>query len=248
MKYVILVGDGMADHPLAELNGKTPLMTADKPGMDYIAAHGVNGMCATVPDGMVPESDTANLAIMGYDPKLYSKGRSPLEAMSIGIDLKPNQTAVRANIVTLSDNGEAYDDKTMIDHSAGEISTEDARTLIEYCDRMLCGNGTKLYTGVSYRHCFVYDDAPDFRDFARPHDIIGKRIGDFLPSGKGEVYRDLMERSFDILNEHPLNLMRAAKGLRKANSLWFWSPGKNRRFRRSPSVRGFPARSSARLT
>ena len=118
MKYVILVGDGMADHPLAELNGKTPLMAADKPGMDYIAAHGVNGMCATVPDGMVPESDTANLAIMGYDPKLYSKGRSPLEAMSIGIDLKPNQTAVRANIVTLSDNGESYDDKTMIDHSA----------------------------------------------------------------------------------------------------------------------------------
>ena len=114
MKYVILVGDGMADHPLAELNGKTPLMAADKPGMDYIAAHGVNGMCATVPDGMVPESDTANLAIMGYDPKLYSKGRSPLEAMSIGIDLKPNQTAVRANIVTLSDNGEAYDDKTMM--------------------------------------------------------------------------------------------------------------------------------------
>ena len=227
MKYVVILGDGMADHPLAALNGKTPLQAADKPGMDYLAAHGTNGMCATVPAGMVPESDTANLAIMGYDPKIYSKGRSPLEALSIGVDLKDNQTAVRANIVALSDNGEPYEEKLMLDHSSDEISTEEARVLIEYCDKMLCGDGKKLHVGISYRHCFVFDDAPDFRDFARPHDIIGKKIGEYLPHGKGsDVYRDLMKRSYEILNNHPINLARAARGLKKANSLWFWSPGK----------------------
>lgn len=227
MKYVIILGDGMADHPLADLNGKTPLQAADKPGMDYLASHGINGMCATVPDGMIPESDTANLAIMGYDPKIYSKGRSPLEALSIGVDLKDNQTAVRANIVALSDNGEPYEEKVMLDHSSDEIPTEEARVLIEHCDKMLCGERTKLHVGISYRHCFVFDDAPDFKDFARPHDIIGKCIGEYLPSGEGsDAYRELMKRSFEILNDHPINVARAARGLKKANSLWFWSPGK----------------------
>lgn len=237
MKYVVILGDGMADRPLAVLNGKTPLQAAEKPAMDYLASHGATGLCATVPDGMVPESDTANLAIMGYDPKIYSKGRSPLEALSIGIDLKPNQTAVRANIVTLSDGGERYEDKTMIDHSSGEITTEEARVLVEYCDKMLCGDGMKLYTGISYRHCFVYDDAPDFSAFSRPHDIIGKTIGEYLPEGKGsDTYRELMRRSFDILNNHPINIARAQRGQRKANSLWFWSPGKK------PSLPSFTER------
>ncbi len=227
MKYVVILGDGMSDHPLAELNGKTPLQVADKPTIDYIASHGKTGLCMTVPEGMVAESDTANLAVLGYDPKIYSKGRSPLEAMSIGIDLKPNQTAIRANLVSLSDNGERYEDKTMIDHSSGEISTEEARVLVEYCDKHLFSEGMRLYTGISYRHCFVYDDAPDFNNFSRPHDIIGRIVGEYLPKGKSsDVYLDLMRRSFDLLNSHPINIARAEKGLKKANSLWFWSPGK----------------------
>ncbi|MEG1742817.1 MAG: cofactor-independent phosphoglycerate mutase [Clostridia bacterium] len=227
MKYVILVGDGMADLPVKALDGKTPLQIADKPAMDYIAAHGINGMCSTVPDGMVPESDTANLAIMGYDPKTYSKGRSPLEALSIGIDLKPNQTAIRANLVSVSDLGEPYKNKIMIDHSSDEISTDEARVLIEYCDKILCASGQKLYTGVSYRHCFVYDNAPEYNNFGRPHDILGRVIGDYLPNGtNGKPYLELMKASFELLNTHPINIARAEKGLKKANSLWFWSPGK----------------------
>ena len=224
MKYLIVLGDGMADRPVAELNGKTPIEAADTPNMDYMAAHGVLGRLKTVPDGMVPESDTANLAVMGYDPLIYSHGRSPLEAMSMGIDLKPYQTAVRANLVCLSDLGEPYEQKTMIDHSSGEISTEEAKILVEYCAGKLCGKGESLYPGVSYRHCFVIDDAPDFNAFSRPHDILGRCVKEYLP--ECDFYRDLMARSFDILNEHPVNLKREAEGKRKANSLWFWSPGK----------------------
>ncbi len=227
MKYVIVLGDGMADRPLDELGGKTPLQVAEKSGMDYIASHGITGLCETVPEGMVPESDTANLAVMGYDPKIYSKGRSPLEAMSMGIDLKENQTAIRANLVCLSEEPNFYREKTMIDHSAGEITTAEAKVLIEYCHQKLCGEGMHLYPGVSYRHCFVYDNAPQFNNFSRPHDILGRTVEEYLPSGKGsDVYLELMEKSYGILNDHPINIERAKKGLRKANSLWFWSPGK----------------------
>jgi 2,3-bisphosphoglycerate-independent phosphoglycerate mutase len=224
MKYLVVLADGMADRPIAELMGKTPIEAADTPNMDYIASHGTLGMLKTVPNGMVPESDTANLAVMGYDPLIYSHGRSPLEAMSMGIDLKPYQTAVRANLVCLSDFGEPYAQKTMIDHSSGEISTEEARVLIEECASKLCPAGTSIHTGVSYRHCFVVDDAPDFNAFSRPHDILGKCIEEYLP--ECGFYRDLMERSFEILNGHPVNIARESRGLRKANSLWFWSPGK----------------------
>ena len=224
MKYLVVLGDGMADRPVAELMGKTPIEAADTPNMDYIASHGVLGTLKTVPDGMVPESDTANLAVMGYDPLVYSHGRSPLEAMSMGIDLKPYQTAVRANLVCLSDFGEPYAQKTMIDHSSGEITTEEARVLIEECASKLCPAGTAIYTGVSYRHCFVVDSAPEFNAFSRPHDILGKCIEEYLP--ECGFYRDLMEKSFDLLNNHPVNLARAKRGERKANSLWFWSPGK----------------------
>ncbi len=227
MKYVIVIGDGMADYPIASLGGKTPLEAADTPNFDFIASHGITGTMQTVPDGMVPESDTANLAIMGYDPKIYSHGRSPLEAASMGIDLKPHQTAIRANLVALSDDGKPYDEKIMLDHSSSEIPTEEARVLIEYCDEKLCGVGQKLYTGVSYRHCFVYDNAPEFTDFSRPHDILGRQITDYLPRSESSApFLELMRKSFDILNDHPLNIERAQKGLKKANSLWFWSPGK----------------------
>lgn len=224
MKYLIVLGDGMADRPVAELMGKTPLEAADTPNMDYIASHGILGRLKTVPDGMVPESDTANLAVMGYDPLIYSHGRSPLEALSMGLELTPSQTAIRANLVCLSDLGEPYDQKVMIDHSAGEISTEEARALIEECASKLCPPGTSIHTGVSYRHCFIVDDAPEYKSFARPHDILGKCIGEYLPGC--DFYRDLMERSFALLNDHPVNRAREAQGKRKANSLWFWSPGK----------------------
>lgn len=227
MKYVILVGDGMADLPLAELEGKTPLSAAEKLGMDYIASKGQNGRVQTVPEGMVPESDTANLAIMGYDPRLYSKGRSPLEAASIGIAMGEDDTAIRANVVCLSEEEEHYEDKRMIDHSAGEISTEEADLLIKSVQEAFGNDFRTFYTGVSYRHCVIWKDCPDFTDFSRPHDIIGRRIGDHAPVNPSSAPMwELQKASYDLLNTHPVNLARAAAGKRKANSLWLWSPGK----------------------
>ena len=227
MKYVILVVDGMADLPLAELEGKTPLSAAEKPGMDYIASKGQNGRVQTVPEGMVPESDTANLAIMGYDPRLYSKGRSPLEAASIGIAMGEDDTAIRANVVCLSEEEERYEDKRMIDHSAGEISTEEADLLIKSVQEAFGNDFRTFYTGVSYRHCVIWKDCPDFTDFSRPHDIIGRRIGDHAPVNPSSAPMwELQKASYDLLNTHPVNLARAAAGKRKANSLWLWSPGK----------------------
>lgn len=227
MKYIILVGDGMADLPLRELNGGTPLSVAQKPGMDYIASKGVNGRVNTVPEGMVPESDTANLAIMGYDPRLYSKGRSPLEAASIGIQMQPDETAIRANIVTLSEEQECYEDKRMVDHSSGEISTEEADVLLRDLQSQFGDASRTFYTGVSYRHCLIWKDCPPFEDFTRPHDIIGKRIGDYRPqSASSRPMWELQRASYAFLNAHPVNLARANAGKRKANSLWLWSPGK----------------------
>ncbi len=227
MKYIILVGDGMADIPLTELDGKTPLSAAHKPGMDYIASKGINGRVNTVPEGMVPESDTANLAIMGYDPRLYSKGRSPLEAASIGIRMQGDETAIRANIVTLSEQEDAYEDKHMIDHSAGEISTEEADELIKAVQAHFGNELMTFYTGVSYRHCLIWKNCPDYTDFSRPHDIIGKRIGDYRPqNASSQAMWELQRASYALLNDHPVNLARAAAGKRKANSLWLWSPGK----------------------
>lgn len=227
MKYVVIIGDGMADYPVKELGGKTPLEYADIPYMDYISRRGLFGLVQTVPEDMVPESDTANLAIMGYDPKIYSRGRSPLEAMGMGIELKDGQTAIRANLVSLSDNNEPYELKTMLDHSADEISSEDAKILIECCDKFLCKEGQRLFPGVSYRNLLVYDNAPEFTDYTRPHDILGRTIDNYLPkSQNSKPFLDIMKASFDLLNSHPLNIKRAEKGHKKANSLWFWAPGK----------------------
>ncbi len=227
MKYIVILADGMADYPIKDLTGKTPLEASGTPYMDYIAQRGIVGRVKTVPDGMVSESDTANLSVMGYDPTIYSKGRSPLEALSMGIDLKPNQTAIRANLVALSENGEPYEQKTMLDHSSDEIPTEEAKVLIECCDRLLCKPGQRLYPGVSYRHCLVYDDAPKLADCTRPHDILGQTIGQYLPKSEAsKPYLDIMKASYDLLSTHPQNVQRAARGLKKANSLWFWSPGK----------------------
>lgn len=226
MKYIVMLGDGMADLPIAALGKKTPLEVANKPVMNYLAAHGINGMVDTVPEGMVPESDTANLAVMGYDPRIYSKGRSPLEAASMGIKMADDETAIRANIVALGGSGD-YEDLIMLDHSSDEIPTEQARVLIDAVQEKFGNDFMKFYCGISYRHCLIWKNCPEFSDFSRPHDIIGRRVGDYLPaSDSSRPMRELMKASYDLLNNHPLNIEREKKGLKKANSLWLWSPGK----------------------
>lgn len=232
MKYLVILGDGMADYKIDELGGKTPLEAANKPCMDYIAQKGFNGVAKTVPDSMVPESDTANLAILGYDPEVYSKGRSPLEAASMGLGMTPSQYAFRCNVVTLSE-ADSYEDRVMLDHSAGEITTEEAAELIKAIDDALKNEDRRFYPGVSYRHCLLWDNPPGYDtneriyDFSRPHDIIGKKIKDYLPKGEiGDNYKKLFELSADVLKNHPINIKRRANGQNEANSIWLWSPGK----------------------
>ncbi len=219
----------MADRPVPTLGDLTPMEAASKPTMDMLAGKSLCGTVSNVPAGMVPESDTANLAIMSYDPRTYSKGRSPLEAMSIGIDMKPDDTAIRCNIVTLS--GTAADDyasRTMIDHSSGNITTEEADELIAALNDALPLDGRKLYTGVSYRHCLIWKNAPDKYDFSRPHDILGRVIGDYLPreDDGGREFLEFMREGAKVLDEHPVNKRRREKGLHPANSPWLWSPGR----------------------
>lgn len=229
MKYLVLIPDGMADRPSEKLGGKTPMEIAKKPTMDKLAAHAQCGTVLNVPETMVPESDTANLAIMSYDPKVYSKGRSPLEAVSLGIKLGEHDTAIRCNLVTISDDEEAYEDKIMLDHSADEISTEEADELVRALDEALPLEGRHLYTGVSYRHCLIWENASANYDFARPHDIIGRRIGDYLPrtDNGGAEFLEYMKKGYEILKNHPVNVRRRAEGKRPANSPWLWSPGQN---------------------
>ena len=226
MKYAIILCDGMADYKIDSLGGKTPMSAAEKPYMDMLAAKSVCGMAQHVPAHMVPESDTANLSVMGYDPAVYSKGRSPLEAMSMGLSMSPDDTAFRNNFVTLTEGGK-YEDKTILDHSSGEISTEEADELIKAMNEAFADDSRHWYTGVSYRHCLLWKDCPGEYNFNRPHDILGKRIGDYLPKGEvGDVYRELMEKSFEVLDNHPVNVKRRAEGKNPGNSIWLWSPGK----------------------
>lgn len=227
MKYLVIVYDGMADRKIQSLGNKTPMEVAKKPAMDALTQYALCGTVSNVPAGMVPESDTANLAILSYDPKIYSKGRSPLEAVSMGIEMQSDEVAYRCNIVTISEDETEYDDKIMIDHSADEITTEEADVLIKALDAALGDAIRKFYTGISYRHCLIWKGGDDSYSFARPHDIIGQRIREYLPHGEAgaEFYR-LMKASYDILNHHPINEARRARGLRPANSAWFWSPGK----------------------
>ncbi len=226
MKYFVLIPDGMADEKLEALKNRTPMEAADKPIMDMLAKEARVGTVSNVPHGMVPESDTANLAILSYDPKVYSKGRSPLEAVSMGLEMRPDETAYRCNIVTLSEEGD-YDEKLMIDHSADEITTPEADLLVKALDENLGNELRRFYTGVSYRHCLLWKDGNDKYPFMRPHDILGRPIKEYLPCGEdGEVFYRLMRDSYDILNHHPVNEARRARGLRPANSAWLWSPGK----------------------
>ena len=230
MKYLVLIPDGMADRPVAALGNRTPMEAAVKPCMDALAACSTVGLVSNVPDGMVPESDTANMAILSFDPKVYSRGRSPLEAISMGLSMAPNETAYRCNVVTLSDEGE-YEDKIMLDHSADEITTAEADELIKALEAHFGNELRHFYTGVSYRHCILWKNGNDTYDFSRPHDIIGRCIRDYLPSednGGGE-FRRLMKESYEVLNHHPVNEARRARGLKPANSAWLWSPGKKPR-------------------
>ncbi|MDF2539006.1 MAG: apgM [Herbinix sp.] len=222
MKYIVVLGDGMADEPLEQLGQKTPLMVASTPVLDSLAKKSELGLAYTIPEGMKPGSDTANLAVLGYNPRVYYSGRSPLEALSIGVDMKDTDIALRCNIVTLSDDGKPYEEKTIIDHSSGEISTEDAAVLIGTVKKELENDIYKFYVGTSYRHLTIWDKG-DVVELSQPHDILGKVIGEYLP--KQEALKEMMKKSYDILNDHPINKEREAKGLNKANSIWFWGAG-----------------------
>ncbi len=228
MKYLVLIPDGMADKKCEGIGNRTPMEAANKPMMDALAKKSIIGTVSNVPEGMVPESDTANMAILSFDPKIYSKGRSPLEAVSMGIEMQPDETAYRCNVVTLTDEGEDYDDKIILDHSADEITTPEADELIRALEKELGNEFRKFYTGVSYRHCLIWKNGDDRYPFMRPHDILGRRIGEYLPKAEngGAEFYELMRRSFDILNHHPINEARRARGLKPANSAWLWSPGK----------------------
>lgn len=233
MKYLVLIPDGMADRDIPALGGKTPMEAAHKPCMDLLCRQSFCGTVSNVPDGMNPESDTANLAILSYDPKVYSKGRSPLEAVSMGLTLSEEDVAIRCNVVTLSD-GETYEDRVMLDHSADEITTEEADELVSALNDALGNELRHLYTGVSYRHCLVWRDEDDSYPFMRPHDIIGRRIGEYLPNDeRGAKYLEFMKKSVEVLENHPVNVARRARGLNPANSAWLWSPG------RKPSLPSF---------
>ena len=224
MKYVIVLGDGMADEPIEALGGKTPLEYANTPEMDRLSEMSEIGLVHTIPEGMSPGSDTANLSVIGYSPKQYYSGRSPLEALSIGVDMKPTDISFRCNIVTVSEEEEKYADKTIVDHSSSEISTEDAAVLLKAVSDMLENEyaGYKFYVGTSYRHLTIWDNGT-ILDLTPPHDILGKKIGEYLPTDK--VLYEMMEKSYDILVNHPINIKRKEQGLNPANSAWFWGAG-----------------------
>ena len=237
MKYIVMLSDGMAGKPLAELNGMTTLEAAKTPVLDRLAKKSEIGLASMVPEGMAPGSDTANLAVMGYDPKIYYTGRSPLEALSIGVDMADTDVSFRCNIVTLSEEDCDYEDRTIIDHSSDEISTEDAAILVGALRDGMKREGYEFYVGTSYRHLLIQKNG-EMIDLVPPHDVLTKRIGEYLPSD--EVLREMMRKSFEILNHHPLNEERRAKGLHPANSAWFWGAGKK------PALTSFEAQTGKR--
>lgn len=238
MKYITILGDGMADEPIDALGGKTPLMAAHTPMMDALAAKSEIGLAATIPQGMKPGSDTANLAVLGYDPKKFYTGRSPLEALSIGVDMKPDDIALRCNLVTLSDEpGIPYAERRILDHSSDEISTEDAAVLLDVLRKEFASARYQFYAGTSYRHLLIWSGG-QVLDLSQPHDHLTEVIGPYLP--EDAALRHMMERSYELLNDHPLNVERAKKGLHKANSAWFWGAGTR------PSLESFTAKTGKR--
>ena len=221
MKYVVILGDGMADEPLTALGGKTPLDYANTPCMDRMACQGTMGLVQNVPEGMAPGSDVANLSVLGYDPSRCYSGRSPLEALSVGVAMAPEDVIFRCNLVTLTEQ-EPYEEKKILDHSSGEISTEDADILMDAIRETFDSQNISFYTGTSYRHIMVWKQGKVV-SLEPPHDHLGTVIGPWLP--KEEILKEMMEKSYPILNAHPLNLERARQGKHKANSLWFWGAG-----------------------
>ena len=232
MKYIVILGDGMSDEPVEALGGKTPLEAANIPAMDDLASKGEIGMVQNVPAGMSPGSEVANLSVMGYDPLTDFTGRSPLEALSVGVEMEPDDIIFRCNVVTLTEE-EPYSEKTILDHSSGEIPTSEADELMQVIRDAFNNEEFQFYTGTSYRHIMVWKHGR-MAPLEPPHDHLTKVIGPFLP--KEEVLRNFMEKSYDILNNHPVNLKRAAEGKRKANSLWYWGAGTK------PSIGSFEAK------
>ncbi len=226
MKYAVVLYDGMADYPVPALGGKTPMEVAKKPYLDKLARYGKIGKVKTVSEGLKPGSDIANMSVLGYNPRECYTGRSPLEAVSIGVDMLDSDIIFRCNLVTLSDE-ESYADKTMIDYSAGDISTEEAREIIKSVQEHFGNDIFAFYGGVAYRHCLVWHGGTlDLGKMTPPHDISGKVIGEHL--SKSENAKELvkmMEESYGFLMEHPVNKARIAKGERPANSIWFWGEG-----------------------
>ena len=222
MKYIVVLGDGMADEPIAELGDKTPLEAASTPMLDELSKKSEVGLVHTIPEGMKPGSDTANLAVLGYNPRKYYTGRSPLEALSIGVDMKDTDIAIRANIVTVSDDNLPYEEKTIIDHSSSEISTEDAAVLLDALKAELQNDIYQFYLGTSYRHLLIWQNG-SVVELTPPHDVLGQTIGQYLPEDK--ALREMMKKSYDILANHPINIERKKQGLNPANSLWFWGAG-----------------------
>jgi 2,3-bisphosphoglycerate-independent phosphoglycerate mutase len=226
VKYLVMLCDGMADEPNEALGNSTPMEKANKPCMDSLAAKAEVGIVKTVAEGLKPGSDVANLSVLGYEPAVYYSGRSPLEAASIGIDLKDTDVTLRCNLVTLSDE-EDYEKKTILDYCADDISSEEAKILIEYIQEKLGNDKLRFYPGVSYRHCLVWSNGnPHPGVLTPPHDITGKVITDYIPKGEAvdELY-DLMKKSYDLLKDHPVNKARIARGKRPANSIWLWGEG-----------------------
>ncbi len=222
MKYVVVLGDGMADEPIEALGGKTPLAYAKTPMMDKLSKLSEIGMVHTIPDGMKPGSDTANLSVMGYDPKKYYSGRSPLEALSIGVSMKDTDVAIRCNIVTISEEEVPFEEKTIIDHSSSEIITEDCAVLLQEVMKELANETYQFYVGTSYRHCLIWDKG-SVVELTPPHDVLGQVIGQHLP--QDEALREMMRKSYDILVNHPINIERKKQGLNPANCCWFWGAG-----------------------
>ena len=222
MKYVIVLGDGMSDEPIEAIGNLTPLEYAKTPVMDQLSKRGEVGLVHTIPDGMKPGSDTANLSVIGYDPNVYYSGRSPLEALSIGVPMKDTDIAIRCNIVTISEDDVPFEEKTIIDHSASEISTEDCAILLDAVREQLETEEYRFYLGTSYRHCLIWDQGKVV-DLTPPHDVLTQVIHSYLP--EDVKLREMMKKSYDILVNHPLNVERKKNGLNPANCCWFWGAG-----------------------
>ena len=221
MKYVLVLGDGMADEPIESLGGMTPLEYASTPVMDELAAHGEIGMLHTIPEGMKPGSDTANLSVMGYDPRACYSGRSPLEALSIGVQMKDTDISYRVNIVTL-DDAEVFEEKKILDHSSDEIPTADSTELMKAVAAELTDPQFTFYGGTSYRHCMIWDHG-EAVELSQPHDHLGEVIGPYLPP---EPFLSMMKKSYEILKDHPINVKRREQGLNPAVCFWFWGAGR----------------------